>query len=189
MNDLQSFVVDLSRKLDVTKKEDEILPFARERLSKLVQSEGWLDDSFKVPDSDAFSSYLLYCDPQQRFLVESSVFRPGKGTPVHNHTMWGAIGQLRGVERSTTFMRLETGGLRQIGQPDDLRSGETTSVSPNDIDIHSVKNPSATEDSVSIHVYGGHIGRITRYQFDVETGRATPFVAPYTNRFLPNIWL
>lgn len=189
MNKLREFVIMVSEKLDVTQNEVEILPFVREQLSELIQSEEWLDESFKAPDSDSFSSYLLYCDPQQRFLIESSVFRPGRGTPVHNHTMWGAIGQLRGVERSTTFMRLESGRLQQIGEPDDLKPGETTSVSPADVDIHSVKNPSETEDSISIHVYGGHIGKITRHQFDIATGRATPFVAPYTNRFLPNIWL
>ncbi len=77
-----------------------------------------------------------------------------------------------------------------------LRPGEACSslpghvdlVSPNTHDIHVVENSLSDQTAISIHVYGGNIGRIHRSVFDPETGTEKSFVSGYANTVVPNLW-
>ena len=73
-------------------------------------------------------------------------------------------------------------------RPRVLRPGEIERVSPDGIDIHQVANALADRASISIHIYGGNIGRIQRHVYDRETSDARPFVSAYSNATLPNLW-
>jgi predicted metal-dependent enzyme (double-stranded beta helix superfamily) len=59
--------------------------------------------------------------------------------------------------------------------------GSIEQVSPTIGDIHRVSNASLEEVSISIHVYGGNIGKIKRHAYDLKTGTATHFVSGYSN--------
>jgi predicted metal-dependent enzyme (double-stranded beta helix superfamily) len=61
-------------------------------------------------------------------------------------------------------------------------------VSPNTHDIHVVANNLSNQPSISIHVYGGNIGRIKRAVFHPVTGAEKLFVSGYVNAFTPNLW-
>ncbi len=61
-------------------------------------------------------------------------------------------------------------------------------VSPRAGDIHTIANALDDAPSISIHVYGGNIGRISRAVFDPATGEETPFVSGYSNTTTPNLW-
>jgi predicted metal-dependent enzyme (double-stranded beta helix superfamily) len=60
-------------------------------------------------------------------------------------------------------------------------------VSPRKGDIHRVSNAFGDRTSISIHVYGGNIGAVTRSVYPVSGGRKT-FISGYSNDVLPNIW-
>ena len=157
-------------------------------LASLVATDDWLPDAYARPDPDRYQQNLLHCDPLERFSVVSFVWGPGQSTPVHDHTVWGLIGVLRGAEHSQAYDRDSDGRLRPAGSRSTLRPGELERVSPAAIDIHEVANALADQASVSIHVYGGNIGRIQRHVYDRETGEARPFVSAYSNTTLPNLW-
>jgi predicted metal-dependent enzyme (double-stranded beta helix superfamily) len=72
-------------------------------LSELVAKDTWLRESFAQPGLGKYQQYLLYCDPMRRFCVVSFVWGPAQQTPVHEHTIWGLIGMLRGAERSERY--------------------------------------------------------------------------------------
>ena len=55
-------------------------------------------------------------------------------------------------------------------------------------DIHTIANALSDASSISIHVYGGNIGRISRSVFDPITGEEKPFVSGYSNATTPNLW-
>ncbi|SIT39031.1 hypothetical protein BN2476_210006 [Paraburkholderia piptadeniae] len=54
-------------------------------------------------------------------------------------------------------------------------------VSPWTGDIHRVANAVRDQVSVSIHVYGGNIGRIERCVYSEATGQTKQFVSGYAN--------
>lgn len=155
-------------------------------LKDLLAGDGWLDDCFAAPHPEHYRQYLLYCDPLERFSVVSFVWGPGQKTPVHNHTVWGLIGMLRGAERDTRFDL--HGGRLVPGEVSTLQPGTVARVSDRDGDVHQVANAYDDRVSVSIHVYGGNIGRIRRAVFDPVTASAKPFVSAYANAALPNAW-
>ncbi|WP_246089049.1 cysteine dioxygenase [Paraburkholderia guartelaensis] len=160
------------------KAEEDWLTQVSETAKALVSVDDWLPIAAAEPHSDHYQQYLLYCDPQERFTVTSFVWGPGQRTPVHDHTTWGVIAMLRGAEYCQRF---EPGTPMRLTAADLLREGETDVVSPASGDIHRVANGTDGEVAVSIHIYGGNIGRIVRHVFALETGRATDFISGYAN--------
>lgn len=167
--------------------EPTILAGGRELLGELVRCDDWLPDAFAQPDATYYRQYLLYCDPLERFSVVSFVWGPGQSTPVHDHTVWGLVGVLRGAEVCESFERAPTGGLRSLGAST-LATGQVDAVSPSIGDIHAVKNAFDDRVSISIHVYGADIGAVHRHVFNTDTGEVKAFVSGYANDLLPNLW-
>ncbi len=184
---LRQFVCDLTRLADRGADEPQILERAGTSLRELVAADDWLPAEFAEPDPANYRQYLLYCDPLERFSVVSFVWGPGQKTPVHDHTVWGLIGMLRGAELSRDY-RMNAAGALQVEEVRRLEPGMVTAVSPRIGDIHQVENALADRPSISIHAYGANIGAVARHVFVVETGEARPFVSGYANRLTPNLW-
>ncbi|KAF0812650.1 3-mercaptopropionate dioxygenase [Andreprevotia sp. IGB-42] len=184
---LRHFVHQVGALLDTQPAEAQLLPAVARALAALVAHDDWLPDEYAVPDPQRYRQYLLHADTCERFSVVSFVWGPGQFTPVHNHTVWGAVGVLRGAETAQAFGRGGDGQLRASGQPKRLEAGEVDLVSPSIGDVHQVSNALAGGVSVSIHVYGGNIGAIARSTFE-PGGAAKPFISGYSNTHLPNIW-
>ncbi|HEV8679675.1 MAG TPA: cysteine dioxygenase [Stellaceae bacterium] len=182
---LRRFLGDLTRLCDAG--EGEIRAHGAASLRALVAADDWLPPEFAEPDPAQYRQYLLYCDPLERFSVVSFVWGPGQKTPVHDHTVWGLIGMLRGAEISRNYAIDASGRLTAAGD-ERLVPGAVTAVSPQIGDIHSVENALADRPSISIHAYGANIGAVARHVFMPESGAAKPFVSGYTNRMLPNLW-
>lgn len=185
---LRKFVNDVTGALDAGLRGNEMLSPAVEAMRGLVADPGWLPEEYAQCSESAYNQYLLYCDPQERFSVVSFVWGPGQRTPVHDHTVWGVIGQLIGSETSISYERDPGGRLVQVGDPHRMRQGEVATVSPDEIDVHLVSNPSATEKAISIHAYGANIGKVKRNTYDINTGKSSVFVSSYTNEISPDIW-
>jgi 3-mercaptopropionate dioxygenase len=184
---LQEFVTGFTRLIDSAPAEDRIFVDGRALLQELVAHDDWLPDQFATPDPQYYQQYLLHCDPLQRFSVVSFVWGPGQRTPIHDHRVWGLIGVLRGQEFERRFERAGDGALREISSGL-LGAGEVDAVSPRVGDIHQVSNALSDRPSISIHVYGGNIGRVRRAVFDPATGGEKPFISGYSSRVLPNLW-
>jgi predicted metal-dependent enzyme (double-stranded beta helix superfamily) len=97
------------------------------------------------------------------------------------------VGQLRGEEKGTPYYIQPDGSLK-AGASTISPPGHVDTVSPNTHDIHVVENTLADQTSISIHVYGGNIGRIHRSVFDPATGAQKSFVSGYANTVVPNLW-
>ncbi|WP_198377650.1 cysteine dioxygenase [Neoroseomonas rubea] len=181
---LRDFIRDMTRLADEAATEQRWLTEGAALLRRLVAKDDWLPEDCAVP-GPRYRQYLLHCDPLERFCVVSFVWGPGQKTPVHNHTVWGLVGMLRGEEVST---EMRPGAPMTPGQVDRLREGEVVAVSANTYDIHVVENALADRASISIHVYGGNIGAIARSVFDPDTGATKRFVSGYDNASVPNLW-
>ncbi len=186
---LLEFVIGISRLVErAGLPRHEILQEAGRRMASLVGHDDWLPDAMAQPHPAHYQQHLLYGDPLDRFSVVSFVWGPGQFTPVHDHTVWGVIGMLRGAERDAPYERTPDGGIRPSGPARVLRPGDVACVAPGIGDIHAVSNAMDGEVSISIHLYGGNIGRIRRHVYDPETGQSKPFVSGYSNALAPNLW-
>ncbi len=187
MDRLRGFLAELTRLCDAGADEAAIRERGGAALRDLVAQDDWLMPEFAAPDPAQYRQYLLYCDPLERFSVVSFVWGPGQKTPVHDHTVWGLIGMLRGAEISRNYVRDPAGRLLPAGE-ETLLPGAVTAVSPQIGDIHSVENALPDRASISIHAYGANIGAVARHVFAPDSGEQKPFVSGYANTVLPNLW-
>ncbi|MBN3266913.1 cysteine dioxygenase [Bordetella bronchiseptica] len=182
-------VVALDRLVERTGlQEAAVLDQARQLIAGLVAHDDWLPDEMARPHPEFYRQYLLHGDPRDRYSLVSFVWGPGQKTPVHDHTVWGVIGMLRGAENDQPFRRADDGSLVPDGSGKVLRPGDVACVSPTIGDIHQVSNAYDDQVSISIHLYGGNIGRIRRSVYDARTGARKEFISGYSNALVPNLW-
>ncbi len=175
-----NFVKSVTSVVETHSGEAAILTQVRPMLADLVRHDDWLPEEFSQSHPTNYRQYLLYRDPSDRFSIVSFVWVPGQTTPVHDHTVWGLVGVLRGMEVSRGYTRDSEGRLMQRDS-ERLEQGQVCAVGPDTGDIHDVTNPLTDRASVSIHIYGGDIGRIKRHAFDLATGDVKEFVSGYVN--------
>lgn len=168
--------------------DDTVLDQARDLMSSLVERDDWLPDAFAQPHPEFYRQYLLYGDPLDRFSLVSFVWGPGQKTPIHDHTVWGVIAMLRGAELEQHYRRTNE-GMVAVGPESRLEPGEVACVSPTIGDVHQVSNAYADRVSISIHLYGGNIGRIRRAVYDRQSGEPKAFVSGYSNAVAANLWV
>lgn len=168
--------------------EAERMARARPLLQALIARDDWLPDVFATPHPDHYQQYLLHCDPLERFSLVSFVWGPGQRTPIHDHTVWGLVGMLRGGEECESFELGAAGKAPRASGRLLLQPGDIEGVSPTIGDIHRVSNAHDDRVSISIHVYGANIGAVHRHVYDAQTGEAKRFVSGYASPYLPNLW-
>ena len=163
-----------------TAHEPTLLDEGESALKSLIANDDWLPPAYAMPFAERYQSYALYIDPQARYSVISFVWAPGHGTPIHNHTVWGLVGVLRGAERCEEFPVPGAGDMA-CTHAHELARGEVDRVSPAIGDWHKVSNAMTDQPSVSIHVYGADIGRVHRNFWDATTRELKAMVSGYSN--------
>lgn len=191
------FVEQLHAGIAQSVDEPSLLQAAGSALQQLLSTDDWLPAAYAVPSALRYQQYLLHADPKGRFSIVSFVWGPGQATPIHDHTVWGVIGMLRGAERSQAYYWQEDNsadGQGSDGHRRRLLAGEETVLHPGDVDIvsptvgdiHRVRNVHHNQVSVSIHVYGADIGKVERSVY-AEDGTQKRFISGYSNGSLPSL--
>lgn len=184
---LRHFVVELAKAVELHgKNESAILEACQTLMRDLVKNDDWLPEYCARPDPAYYQQHLLYADPLDRFSIVSFVWGPGQTTPIHDHTVWGVIGMLRGSECDERF-ELDEGRPVPTGETATLQPGDVGAVSPTIGDIHRVSNAYPDQVSISIHAYGGNIGKISRHVYEPD-GTVKAFVSGYSSALAPNLW-
>lgn len=172
------FVRKIETAVATIQHEPALLQRVSDVMRELVASDDWLPPAFTKTHPIYYQQYLLHRGA--RFSIVSFVWGPGQSTPIHDHTVWGVIGMLRGRESSQAYMR-RSDGIVLRGEPETLEPGQVVSFSPLTGDIHRVWNASEDRESIGIHVYGADIGTVKRHVYDPQTGAAKEFVSGYAN--------
>jgi predicted metal-dependent enzyme (double-stranded beta helix superfamily) len=178
---LRKFTDAVAKLIETCGDERALLPEVGESMRRLVVKDDWLDATFAEPDPVHYRQYLLYADPNDSFSVVSFVWGPGQKTPIHDHTVWGVIGMLRGAELAQNFEIAADGTPHATGEEIRLGPGAVEFVSPLIGDVHRVRNALDDEVSISIHAYGANIGKVRRHVFPEEGGAPREFVSGYSN--------
>jgi 3-mercaptopropionate dioxygenase len=184
---LRDFVVDFTRLIDRNLDEPANIAEGSQLVARLVAEDDWLPEIYARPDPTYYQQYLLHADPLERLSIVSFVWGPGQRTPIHDHTVWGIVGILRGAETSIGYVQKPGGGF-EAGSKERLERGQVAAVSPAIGDIHVIANACDDRPSISIHVYGGNIGAIQRSVFDPHSGAKKAFISGYSNTAVPNLW-
>jgi predicted metal-dependent enzyme (double-stranded beta helix superfamily) len=180
---LRSFIRDMTRLADRHGADEQRMLDEGEKLLRgLIAQDDWLPEEFARPSAESYRQYLLHCDPMERFSVVSFVWMPGQRTPIHDHTVWGLVGVMRGEEQCEEYST----DLKPAGRHP-VRRGQVDRVSPRIGDVHVVANEGG-EVAVSIHVYGANIGAVRRHTYDAASGARRDFVSGYANASIPNLW-
>src|SRR5580693_2622682 len=133
---LRDFVVAFSRLMESAAGEPAILREGSRLLKELIAVDDWLPARYSESSANRYQQYLLHADSQERFSVVSFVWGPGQKSPIHDHTVWGIVGILRGAELEQSFSRTSDGRFEEHGAPERLNQGEVTAVSPAIGDFH-----------------------------------------------------
>ena len=176
----QAFASSLTSLINRKPDEATILQEGRALLQALVAQDDWLAPEHAIPNTERYQQFLLYADPQDRFSVVSFVWGPGQATPIHDHTVWGLIGMLRGAEQCRAYGKTAQGQWMPTSEPLTLQPGHVEAVSPTIGDVHKVWNALSDQASISIHVYGANIGKVNRWVYH-EDGTQKAFVSGYSN--------
>jgi predicted metal-dependent enzyme (double-stranded beta helix superfamily) len=184
---LREFVVAFSHLVETASGEPELLREGSRLLKELIGVDDWLPPRYAEPATTGYQQYLLHEDSRERFSVVSFVWGPGQKSPIHDHTVWGIVGILRGAEIEQSYSRTSDGRFEEQGAPVRLESGEVTVVSPAIGDFHRVSNALDDSPSISIHVYGANIGAVRRSMYELD-GTSKTFISGYSNAELPNLW-
>ena len=186
---LRNFIQGMTRAVDAAaNNEAALLERGQALMLDLITHDDWLPEQFARPNPAKYQQYLLYCDPFERFSLASFIWAPGQTTPVHDHTVWGMVGVMRGAEHCEEYSwnpgrtRLEKQNEHRVGV------GAIDLVSPSLGDIHTVSNALSDKVSVSIHCSGANIGNGRPHVFDAPAGGVKEFVSGYSADTLPNIW-
>jgi len=184
---LRQFVIRMTRLVEEHgSAEPRLLQLGQPLLADLITHDDWLPEDFARPHPERYQQYLLYCDPYERFSLASFIWGPGQTTPVHDHTVWGMVGVMRGGELCEEYARDANGTLVKTGSHR-VAPGGIDLVSPTIGDIHTVSNPYADRVSVSIHCYGANIGAVRRHIYTPE-GETRDFISGYASATMPNLW-
>jgi len=185
---VRRFIRGMTQCVEQAPSEAACVERARALMADLISRDDWLPDEFAQPHPQHYQQYLLYCDPLERFSLVSFVWGPGQATPVHNHTVWGLIGMLRGAELSQPYELTGEGRPMRALECVRMEPGDIEMVSPSTGDIHRVANAHPDRVSISIHLYGANIGAVRRSVFDPETGAERSFISGYASPRIPNFW-
>ena len=180
---LSGFVSELDRLLAT--KQPDYLYRAAAALKRLVAEPNWLPAPYRHGQATQYQQYLLYRDPLSRFSIVSFVWGPGQRSPIHDHQVWGLVGVLEGAEYSQSYAAPAESAdpVTERGGEKRLEPGDVEILSPALGDIHRVRNAYDDRESVSIHVYGGDIGTVSRWTYaaDLPAAMRKPFLSGYSN--------
>lgn len=173
---LKIAIAALNALSDSQPNEAEWLAQGRLVLHELLAQDNWLPDSHAASHPQYYQQHALHIEGANRFSLSSFVWGPNQGTPVHNHTIAGLVGVLRGAEMC---QRYSDDGLSKVGEESRLNPGDIDAVSPSIGDVHTVRNAYDDRNSISIHLYRGDIAGTPRSVY--KDGVQKPFVSSYSN--------
>ena len=155
---LKRFIWDIQSMVELADSEREILVIGRDLMARLVASDDWLPEAFAVANPGGGAQFQLYSDGLERFTVVSTILPGGASLLIEQPSIWEIVGVLRGaiVEEPFDARAPSTGAGHSLPPP----SVETRASGKGD--LMRLSNALPDRVSISIHVYGGEIGKLSR---------------------------
>jgi len=119
-----------------------------------------LPDSVYDCPGDRYGRRLIHKDETRGYTVMVMTWGPGLGTPVHDHSgMWCVEAVWNGQIEVVQYELTQRDGEKHKLEPrTTMRAGIGSAgslIPPHE--FHTIRNPSATETAVTIHIYAGEM--------------------------------
>ncbi len=155
MFDLDAFIDDCTAAVDGPEPEQAV----RQLIERAVAASA-VERALPAERSE-----LVVIHRSLELTILKVIWGPGMRLSPHDHRMWAAIGVYGGIEDNSFFIRSEEG----IAPSGGTRLETGSALVLDDKVIHSVANPSASEFTGAIHVYGGDFVATPRSMWDPIT--------------------
>lgn len=166
---LKRFIWDIQSIVELAESDREIFVIGRDLMARLVASDDWLPPGFTTPPPSQAGEgraggwqFHLYADAMARFCVVATVLSGGHTMPMCQEPVWEIMGLLRGAVGCQRFAVADGAAPEANGAAKLLKPGAVETFSPKRGQAVQMRNALDDGDSVSIHVYGGDIGKLTR---------------------------
>jgi predicted metal-dependent enzyme (double-stranded beta helix superfamily) len=187
---LDGFISDLENIVDRERDQWKVVAAVEPLVRQLIANpdRSWIKEKYRRPPegkTGVAAGYGQYCLYRRGKELSVIVFcwGPGKGTPIHDHLSWGALGFIDGLEKETRYKRIDNGSNPKAAQLEEVgvhftKAGETSHLVSPQRDVHKVENPGDIP-SVSLHVYGCDMGAQRRRRYDPVTGAIEWYCTPH----------
>lgn len=176
---LNGYVEDLRQITRETDDEDEIITRVGPLAKRLALDKSWLEEKHYDTDPEqGFGVYLLHEEPDHTLAVFVVSWLPGRGAPPHDHGTWAVVAGVEGIERNTSYKRLDDGSRpdhAELSVKQVVNASEGELICMKTGGIHSVLNETG-QVTLSLHTYGKHFNHTNRSQFDPETNQKKDFI-------------
>jgi 3-mercaptopropionate dioxygenase len=178
---LKRFIWDIQSIVELAESDREIFVIGRDLMARLVASDDWLPANFAAIDAASPCRHFhLYADAMERFCVVSMVLHGGQALPVSQEPVWEIMGVLRGAVGRQRFALPAGAPPVANGAAKLLKPGAVETFSPKSGEGVQLCNGLDDRDSISIHVYGGDIGKAVRRAVGPD-GSISEFSHGYVN--------
>jgi 3-mercaptopropionate dioxygenase len=182
---LKRFIWDIQSDIELAESEREIFVIGRDLMARLVASDDWLPANFAAIDAASpCRQFHLYADALQRFCVVGTVLHAGQTLPVCQEPVWEIMGLLRGAVGRRRFALQSGAPPAANGGAKLMKPGAVDTFAPKSGEAVQLSNARDDACSISIHVYGGDIGKIARRAIAPD-GSFAEFLSGYAN---PHDW-
>jgi predicted metal-dependent enzyme (double-stranded beta helix superfamily) len=199
---LKRFIWDIQSIVELAESDREIFVIGRDLMARLVASDDWLPATFAtpspcpptragegitdIPSSQAVEGrvgawqFHIYADAMERFCVVSTVLSGGQALPICQEPVWEIMGMLRGAIGRQRFALPAGAPPLASGAAKLLKAGAVETSSPKSGEAVQLVNALDDRPSISIHVYGGDIGKLVRRAVAAD-GQVSEFSSGYAN--------
>ena len=134
------------------------------------------------PGDQKYSRHLVHADPDDRYSLLALIWRPGQGTPIHDHPSWGVLGVVSGRMKFVNYGEQVVDGQRCLMPIETFigSAGSVGTVFPPHVDVHRMANADRDEIAISLHCYGCEVKEFSIY--NAETAECRPGTSVYDSR-------
>ena len=175
---VDDYVADLRRIAAETTDQSEIFEKLGPCAQALVADKSWLKPEYYVVDKEqGFGIHVLHEEPDHSLAVFMVSWEPHNGVAPHDHGTWALIVGVEGIERNTSYARLDDrgrDGYAEIEVKSEVEAGPGDLICMKNGGIHSVRNDSDAV-TLSLHTYGRHVNYTERSVYGPENNSAEAF--------------
>ena len=181
---LDEFIYDMTELVKAQPEQEKLFDKGSSYLEKLISNPGAVEAEHRMPLGRGrrpnHGSYVLHWDDEIELLITSVVWGAGDHAGPHDHQTWGMIGVMDNALTETRFKRKddrskEDFAILEKDRVNHVKPGDVSLLIPDVDEIHQMDNLT-DRPTVEIHVYGNDLRGLARSQFNLETGKVTPFM-------------
>lgn len=158
---LAAFIAAMNTLVAQTTDTNTCVAFVQRTLPALLRTPHCLAPEYTLPAHESYARHLVYRHSHDRFAVVAMVWRPGQGTPIHDHGgVWCVEGVAQGQMQVTQYDLTPVDPQHVKAMPVQhitANLGNVGALIP-PYEYHVMRNASQ-ETAITLHVYGAELQR------------------------------